>query len=707
MKTKCFNLRLYLEGLRQLRLLGLLFTIGVSLVVIFIPIGVFFSSLNMPTAAETRVVSYEEMNPLMHFAFTFVAPFLTLTLFSFLNKRESDDFYHAIPATRTCLFFSFFAAVVTWLFIFVFGTALLAGVFHSFFPSLFIIDWAGTLQMSLGCFVGGLLVAAAVAMAMSVTGTFMMNVLVALLIIFLPRILITLTTNAIADTFPLVAGLSFLPLLSTPCNIPSDFILAYAFYSGDENVLTSWTALFYTLSLAIVYTAIALWLFKKRRSEGAGHSAPSPRLQAFFRFLVGFTFTSIITLALYSDMLNTGSYGASDLIGWVFLYVLAIFGVVVFEILCTRRIRGLLRRSFSTVIALIIANLVLAGGVFAVGLGLRSYTPTADDITAVRVLEFGNYSGWYGSHNYFDEKTAEIDINDPAVRQMIAKQLNYTVDTFKVSKHHYYEQASSATSMVVSIKSGGIRHQRRIIVFENDLQLLSDALSHNKDYQNVYMNLPTQYSYIRSDQLSVNRNQGAEEIIDVLQEEIREIGFAKWYALINSVTENDYSEGKYPEFTGNKQLTMLYIIVPENAVWKEIAVPLDAGVLPKTTTAYIQLANRVNGASRDKLLETLINHPEECESFEYTCYNTVVDANGNTTQWFDEAQILKSKDDIVAFAKQLEAFADAPIDPTEALCYVSVSRRLRTSDEYNYYEYTHYSGYFAVPVGADFPLSPN
>lgn len=705
MKTKHFSLRLYLEGLRQLRLLGLLFTIGVGLIVIFIPIGEYVSSLDMPTVTEAQLVSYEEMNPLMSVAFCFVAPFLTLSLFSFLNKRESDDFYHAIPATRTCLFFSFFAAVVTWLFIFVFGTALLAGVFHSFFPSLFIIDWGGILQMSLGCFVGGLLVAAAVAIAMSVTGTFLMNVLVALLIIFLPRILITLIINALTYTFPLVSGLSFLPFLSTPCNIPADFVMGFAFYASSENLLTSWTAFLYTLVLAAVYTGIALLLFNKRHSEGAGHASPTPKLQAFFRFLIGFTFTSSITLALYADVLNSRSYNASDLIGWIFLYVLAVFGMVVFEIICTRRLRGLLRRCLASVGMLIVANALLTGGIVGVGFALRSYSPDADDITAVRVLEVGHYNGWYGSNKYFDEKTSDIDISDFAVRQMVADRLDYTLEALDKSHWYFYQEMNESSSVVVSVKSGGIYHQRRIMLHENDLQLLGDALAKNKDYQDIYMNLPAQYSHIRSNELSVNRNQEAGRIIDVLQAEIREIGFAKWYAHINGVTDDTlYGIGKYPEASSSSLLTTLFIIVPENAVWQEIAVPLDAAVLPKTTAAYIQLANEFNGLSRKKALEVLIENPEDCDVFEYTCYNTVTDASGNTSQWFDEAQVLKSKEEIADFAKQLEAFVDAPIDPTAPLCHVSVSYRMRTSDEYNYYEYVNYSGYYTVPEAVVFPL---
>ena len=62
MKQKWFSSRLYLEGLRQLRLMGLLITAAVGLLVIFIPVGEFIDTLSN---AETNIitVTYDEMNP--------------------------------------------------------------------------------------------------------------------------------------------------------------------------------------------------------------------------------------------------------------------------------------------------------------------------------------------------------------------------------------------------------------------------------------------------------------------------------------------------------------------------------------------------------------------------------------------------------------------------------------------------------------------
>lgn len=50
--------------------------------------------------------------------FTFIlvvlaAIIMTFNLFKFLNKRSGSDFYHSLPVTRPCLFFSLCASVLT------------------------------------------------------------------------------------------------------------------------------------------------------------------------------------------------------------------------------------------------------------------------------------------------------------------------------------------------------------------------------------------------------------------------------------------------------------------------------------------------------------------------------------------------------------------------------------------------------------------
>lgn len=686
MKRKWFDLQLYTEGLRQLRLMGLLFTAAVGLIVIFIPVGEYINTVNM-ASVSARTISYLEMNPLIVGAFCIVAPFLTLNLFSFVNKRESSDFYHNTPATRTCLFFSFFAAVLTWLLIFVTGTALLSVLCHSLFPSLFVINFESVLQISLNCFAGGVLVAASVAIAMSVTGTMVMNVLLALLIIFVPRILLKLILMAICDAFPLVGGLVFAPLLNTQYNIPAGYVLQYFF--GDGSPLTAMSSFLYTVGLSVIYTALAWLLFKHRRSEGAGHSAPTPLLQAFYRFLVGFTISSIITVALCSDY--SSYYDASDLFPWVFAYVLTVFAMVVFEILCTRRFRGLIRRSLVTIGLLVVANLALVGGITGAKTILKSYSPAAQDITSVRVVEIEGVEHGYGETDYFSSQASKIDLKDPDVLSVVSEQLRYTLDVLEISENRYYEELYNSRSIIVSIKSGGFSHMRRIIMSEEDIDLLTEALAKNESYQKLYMQLPTNYQRVHGDTLNLSVGADAKRLFDTLQAEVKEMGFQRWYALLNRTVYDD----PYDKYSGQDEtvISKLFFFIPSAEGWTSYGVPLSAATLPKTTAVYLELHGKINGAGRSVLLNTLIQSPTDCDYVDCSATNVIMGGDRPIYYWHYE-QIKENAAPVSEFAAALQKTQNEPIDPAKPFCYLYASGRV--NNDKGMTDYVVFEGYYVL-----------
>ena len=697
MKQKWFSPRLYVEGLRQLRLLGLLATIAVGLIVIFIPLGNYFSTIGQKVIS-VQTVTYDEMNPLAPGAFCAVAPLLMLSLFSFLNKREASDHYHAIPATRTCLFFSYFAAVATWLFIFTFGTALLSVAFHAIFPALFTVNYYSVLLMSINCFVGGILIAACVAIAMSATGTLVMNVLLALLLIFMPHILLELFRTVICDLFPPVIGLSFTPLLNLSNNIPAAFVLQY-FFQVNENPLTSSSSLLYTTLIFVVYLIIAWRLFIGRRSEAAGHSAPSPHLQALYRFLVGFASSSLITLAFFMDIRGSVRYDISEIFNFTFLYVLSLFSVAVFELLCTRRFRGLLRRLLSTAICLIIANLLLIGGTFGGEFLLKSYAPNANQIQSVRIQSFGGYDRFYGDDGYYNNRIPEIDIRDDAVTAMVSKQLKYTLDILDVDVYKYHSEVNTSGSIVVSIKSGGVWHQRRILLSETDIELLAKTLSANKEYQQLFMNLPKTFSSIRGGSFFLSSSDESSLLfMNTLQAEINEIGFENWFALVNS-SQSQLAE-KFPELSEEIPIATLSILVPEDSGWSEIPLSLYPSKLPKTSALFLELHREKYTKDRDTLLSVLEDSDGNCEFLSIQMINSK-NENGESYFYYDRKTLKDQIDVLVPFATALKAADNAPFDPSAPLCYLDLSCQIRNED--GYWDYLSFQGYFAYPENLPLP----
>ena len=78
------------------------------------------------------------------------------------------------------------------------------------FPVYFSVNLMSVLVMCFNVFAGSLLVAASVAVAMCVTGTIFTNIIVSLMIIFIPRLLIYMLVTSVTSSLPLVSSADFI-----------------------------------------------------------------------------------------------------------------------------------------------------------------------------------------------------------------------------------------------------------------------------------------------------------------------------------------------------------------------------------------------------------------------------------------------------------------------------------------------------------------
>ena len=598
MKKTVFSGRLYMDGLKQLRLMGILFTVASVLVAVLPPVMHYLDFLSYSAADLTytpEAVNCFAMNPLIILQFCAFAPLMTLYLFSFLNKRENSDFYHAIPATRQCLFFSFWASIATWLLgILVISTAA-ATIAYAAFPKLFLINYSSVFLTAFNCFSGGLLITACVAIAMSVTGTIFTNLLVALILIFFPRVLITLIVMSIESTFPLVNGIDFVPILSAKYNVPVGFV--FGIFDNQFNTpLTQWQSGMYTLVLAIIYTALAAFLFVRRRSEAAGHSAPSHTLQSLFRFLIGFVVSTIATLGTFTITYEGNNVDLVDGATVVLFYALALLLMLVFEVLSTRKFRGLLRKGLQSTLWLAMANLVLFGGMFGLSRSLYLYTPEANEIRSVRFLNgFSGDTHFQSSRQkeYFSSLLAEISFDDPTIKRIVSDQLQYTVDLLKTSPERYYRDGSDAHHVTVAINSGLVTHYRTIYLYTDDVQQITNTAQSLSAYQDLYTALPHTVSDIYADDCKYcyfhfNTQQDKRQFYALIREEYTSLDPLTQRSLI--LTPLDLSANSDPLMT-------LYFRFSQNAQLYYFRLPLYPSLMPRTTEYLINLCNESSNAA--------------------------------------------------------------------------------------------------------------
>ena len=88
---KVFHPGMYVESLRQLRMIGWMAFLIFALESILVPVY----RLDNSAANELIRESALEMHPLMTTLFLAAAPLMMLYLFSFLNRRSGSDYYHA------------------------------------------------------------------------------------------------------------------------------------------------------------------------------------------------------------------------------------------------------------------------------------------------------------------------------------------------------------------------------------------------------------------------------------------------------------------------------------------------------------------------------------------------------------------------------------------------------------------------------------
>ena len=292
---KPFSVGLYIEGLRQLRIVGIL---GVILM--------FGSSLviNVSRALDYRrqATLYPEESlvlypidgidamPLLLIVFCAFAPIMVWMLFRFMNKRNSSDFMFAIPNTRLSIYCSYLSAIITWI-----AAMVLAGLIGVLLPAAIFSNYLNIMYdtvflFALSTFLCSLQVISVVLIAMSITGTFFSNIVLSGMLLFGPRLFIYMLTS-IPESIPFIGeapnSFSFWSTSINPIfGFVFEMILGLGTNSSISTIFYSAVPMIYSVVLSVIYLLFAAFLFQRRKSETAGKSAPNPLLQAIYRIAI-------------------------------------------------------------------------------------------------------------------------------------------------------------------------------------------------------------------------------------------------------------------------------------------------------------------------------------------------------------------------------------------------------------------------------------
>lgn len=596
---KSFSLGLYLEALRQTRMIGIMSFIVMTFAAVIVPISsVIIANAEMKTYPTDTVYEITKetvtgfaMNPLLFFIFLAVVPAMTIALFGFLNKRNTSDFYHSIPHTRLCIYVSFVLAILIWTLTLIVSTSAISSLVYALLGKYFIPLYSTLVKYAVGCFIVSLLVVSAITLAMSITGTTLTNLVLVCLILFVPRVCYFAFDASIASSLDILVQGRVLPLSGKGYNILTDIFMSAMGLMGSFDMLDiffSLSGIIYTTLLSLVYACLGAFFFCRRKSEAAGRSAPSRRLQNIYRYAV----TMVVCFISIAMILSSRrSLDEGDIVGIVIIYLVALFAYFIYELITTRKIKNL-ARAIPGLLVIVLLNVALIGAGSITKNSAMSYTPDPDEIESIQLYnELGNYRYNFDYIEYKQFVYSDYKITDPEIKKIVSNTLRDNIELIKNKKSFWSQKGGTEATVIIETK--GSSKYRNIMLTDEDYSRLNYSLFDNENFRNNFTKLPDDYTsvYFTSDVGGVHLStDDAEEIYNRLKEELADVSYETFY---DRLLEDRY---------GNIRIEVNTLIKNQRI---SINIPIFGDICPETYNLCLAKASENANNSLDDLLADL------------------------------------------------------------------------------------------------------
>ena len=687
-----FSRGLYREGLRRLRIPGIIFFVILTLEAIFIPLTR-VTSINRRFAwgaVEAESITAIGAHPLLFLTFTVMAPILAWTIFSWMNHRNSSDLYHALPHRRISLYTSQFAALITWLAALIFVSGSISRLMLAIFGRYFEITGGGYTPYMLGCFAASVLTAGAVTIGISLTGTLLNNIIVSGLIIYLPRFVIQLVVSSVTYRLDMVPKQYLPSVLSAGINIVTSPI---SFFLGAESSsIFSAKSCIYTAAVALLYVIIGGICFCRRRSESAERSAPSTFLQSVYRIAVAMVICVPVCCMIFMNR-GTDTY---DLLLYVIFYTAALIAYFSYELITTKKWKNLIR-TLPGLGAVVILNILLYASMYGLYSTQLNFTPAPEEIKSVSIMQSDSYSSpAYQVSGIIEEEVSQLRITDPEALRAVSDALRETVEHYRAAEstaYPYvpYEDAldfNMRSSITVCIRSGFIDKYRTIRVSRSQLNTIFSALRHTDGYSSNGISLPKPANGSTIEFNDANNDFTAAEMLhlfETMESELKKADISTWYDYINIHRDDD-----------NCYIDSLSYRTADGDGSRWIRVPFNSTLLPETTNEYLKLISPGDAdPSTDEILGADGN-----DAFGYFSISLYVPSKpGGTAQY---AGMIPMTDEAIAAA--IEAIADGTANISKPFIIVrrslDVYETVAADDTSKPYAHT-VDRVYALPVTSD------
>ncbi|MBQ9082360.1 MAG: hypothetical protein IJY28_02545 [Clostridia bacterium] len=597
---KYFNFNLYKESLRQQRLIGWMSFLILALESFIVPVGyVMVGSFTNREIVNENTIG---IHPLMLGLFV-VAPMMVMSQFGFLNHRKACDFYHAIPHRRLTMFISMMAAVLTWcVFLIVSGYGMgflcrwmMSGMIQ------FRCAWTQLLKFVVTLLAGCFYMAGLAGLAMSLTGTPFTNTLAFFLIGLAPRIIISIISGITVDSLPFLVADADNILTNWGYNIPFGWISYLFTGTRAAQLWMSWASIAFTTAAGLVYMVLGGWAFHCRNSESAGRSAVSPLMQTVFRMVLPLGISLPVTTALVIEHCAGYGTGSDVLFIYLTLYVIAVVAYLLYELTTTKQWRAV-GRSMPGLLVLLALNIATVLGVNGWYNYQTGFLPSAGEIKKVEYLEQSSAT------TFLEEHMVGMELTDRALCNEIAAEITAQTQAWLKGANYYYEYDNSGEEMrdytdwcVFKVTDHkGRTWVRKIWMSHAQFEQLAECVRQDAEVQRVlkdisgatYMNFYADWA-----NASIDETSGGEQLYAILQQEIQDMDFARWYSLLTNSYENEDGLSIRVHLNFGTDYSTDYS--------RNLYVSLPAEMFPATYQAFVGMVTEGASLRQEELMKVL------------------------------------------------------------------------------------------------------
>ncbi len=686
MKRKIFNPSLYLDSLRRTALLGGIFTVLLCIQSAIIYFGYLISYTDYNTQTIGRLVetlNALEMNPCILLVPVLLVSLIMLTLFNFQNSRSTSDFWHSTPFKRECLYITFVATTLTWAVAAVVLSTVTSITLFMLNPS-FAINFASVIGTALSSIATSLLIAGVLAIASSITGTMLNTLITSAILLFLPRTIMLYFSTLISN------GTLFYELPHqgfTSLSLNLIFGLIFSLFFGEVSILellSNYTSIGYTALLGVVYIAIGLVLFKRRKSETASYSSVNKYLQAAIRIIVAFI-VCLVPIYLITECQKEYAVVDSERVFLCFvLYVIATVVYVLYELITTKKAKNMLT-SLRALPILAVANIVMIIAINQTYKAEYNYTPTPQNVSAVRISDADGGN----TENYFDKMMSMADITDHELETLLCEAYAKTRKAYEDGS--IYEKHSQ--NFTVGFKEGNRYKYREVFMTEEDFVKFNGLMDKNNQIKNIY-NIDNIFKNAIHKDLSLYSSeaielteQEREKIIETYKNDIKSLSFYEWYYIAcnpydNCVTISE-DDVKYYNSIGE-----IYISINIKGKAYYVNLPIDSRM---TKTYQLLMAKLFDYQKANNIQQKII---DGINSQENTGKDVYVELYNGKTKTSPEGYSLNNK---AVSQKFIDVITPALSQQPDA------NSRIATVHYYSEIngEYHRIEGIFKVPDDAD------